>query len=145
MHLKPDDADIAIDAVPILQQRGRTNDANLLFRWAYDPMKQKLDADPENPENLNGLAWLCAKCDRQLPQALEWAKKASEKMPDNAAILDTLAEVNFHLGNFAEAQRVETRASGLEPEDVFMKQQVERFKAAGEKASARKSPATRPG
>jgi tetratricopeptide (TPR) repeat protein len=139
MHLRPDDADIAIDAVPILQSRGRTVDANLLFKWAYDPMKRKLDADPENPENLNGLAWLCAKCDRDLEQAKAWAEKAASIMPDNAAILDTLAEVNFHLGHPQESLRLELRASSLQPDDSFMKLQIERFKAA-----AAKNPATRP-
>jgi tetratricopeptide (TPR) repeat protein len=138
MHLRPDDADIAIDAVPILQQRGRKIDADLLFKWAYDPMKQKLDADPENPENLNGLAWLCAKCDRHLPEALTWSQKAASLMPDNAAILDTLAEVNYHLGHYTEALKDETRASTLEPDDDFMKQQLDRFKAAAN------NPTTRP-
>jgi tetratricopeptide (TPR) repeat protein len=139
MHLRPEDADIAIDAVPILQKRGRTVDANLLFGWAYDPMKRKLDADPDNPENLNGLAWLCAKCDRDLEQAKVWAEKAASIMPDNAAILDTLAEVNFHLGHPEVSLKLEEKASGLQPDDSFMKEQLEKYRkaVAGGRATTR--------
>jgi tetratricopeptide (TPR) repeat protein len=136
MHLRPDDADIAIDAVPILQKRGRTVDANLLFGWAYEPMKRKLDADPDNAENLNGLAWLCAKCDRNLEQAKVWAEKAASIMPDNAAILDTLAEVNFHLGHPEKSLELEEKASGLQPDDSFMKEQLEKYRAAVAKGRA---------
>ncbi|HEX4054301.1 MAG TPA: hypothetical protein VHX86_08550 [Tepidisphaeraceae bacterium] len=130
LELRPTDADIAIDVVPLLEKKNRTIDANLLFQWAFDDMKKKLDADPHNPDNLNGLAWLCAKCNRNLPDARRWAQQAVALMPNNAAILDTLAEVNFRLGHSQEALQIELRAAKLEPDDPFMKQQVERFRAA---------------
>lgn len=130
LELRPTDADIAIDVVPLLEKKGRPVDANLLFQWAFDDMKKKLDADPRNPENLNGLAWLCAKCNHNLPDAQRWAQQAVALMPNNAAVLDTLAEVNFHLGHPEEALQIELQAAKLQPDDVFMKQQVERFRAA---------------
>jgi tetratricopeptide (TPR) repeat protein len=139
LQLKPTDADIAIEVVPLLRHRGRTVDANLMFQWAYDDLKKDLDADPADPEKLNGLAWLCAKCDRDLPDAKVWADKAAQIAPENAAILDTQAEVNFHLGRADEAVRLETAASALQPDDPFMKTQLARFKAA-----ATNGPATRP-
>ena len=40
LHLKPTDADIAIEVVPLLRQRHRSVDADLLFQWAYDEMKK---------------------------------------------------------------------------------------------------------
>jgi tetratricopeptide (TPR) repeat protein len=138
LQLKPTDADIAIEVVPLLRQRGRAVDANLMFQWSYDDMKKDLDLDPGDPEKLNGLAWLCAKCDRNLPDAQFWAAKAAEIAPDNAAILDTDAEVNFHLGRADEAVRLETKAISLQPDDRFMKLQLARFKAAVG------GPATRP-
>jgi tetratricopeptide (TPR) repeat protein len=137
LHLKPTDADIAIEVVPLLRQKGRTVDANLMFQWAYDDMKKDLDLDPADPEKLNGIAWLCAKCDRNLQDARIWAEKAAQIAPNNAAILDTEAEVNFHLGRADEAIRLETVASALQPDDPFMKTQLARFKAAN-------YPATRP-
>jgi tetratricopeptide (TPR) repeat protein len=139
LQLKPTDADIAIEVVPLLRHKGRTVDANLMFQWAYDDMKKDLDSDPADPEKLNGIAWLCAKCDRNLQDAKVWAEKAAEMAPDNAAILDTEAEVNFRLGRADEAIRLETAASALQPDDPFMKSQLARFKAAMATA-----PATRP-
>ena len=130
LELKPTDTDIAIDVVPILRQRGRSVDADLLFKWSYDPAKKDLDAHPDDPQRLNELAWLCAKCDRNLAEALVWAEKAAKTAPDDAAILDTLAEVNFHLGRADEAARIETQALKLQPDDPYMKKQLERYAAA---------------
>ncbi len=60
------------------------------------------------------------------------------RLPSNAAILDTLAEVNFRLGHPHDALRIELEAAKLQPDDPFMKQQVQRFRAAVA------GPATRP-
>jgi len=76
------------------------------------------------------LAWLCAKCDRNLPEARVWAQKAVKMAPGDAAILDTLAEVNFHLGRPDEAARIETQALNLQPDDPYMKKQLDRYAAA---------------
>ena len=138
LELRPTDPDIAIDVVPLLEKKNRPVDANLLFQWAFDDLKKKLDADPHSADNLNGLAWLCAKCNRNLPDALRWARQAAALLPSNAAILDTLAEVNFRLGHPQDALRIELEAAKLQPDDPFMKQQVQRFRAAVA------GPATRP-
>ncbi|MGD0540427.1 MAG: HEAT repeat domain-containing protein [Tepidisphaeraceae bacterium] len=145
LELKPTDGDIAIDVVPMLEQRRQNVDANLLFQWAYDDMKKKLDADPRNADKLNSIAWLCAECDRKLPEARQWAQQAAAILPNNAAILDTLADTNFRLGRYDDAVRIETQAVHLDPDDAFMRKQIERFRAAAEgKASAARTPATRP-
>jgi tetratricopeptide (TPR) repeat protein len=137
LELKPTDGDIAIDVVPILEQRGENVDANLLFQWAYDDMKKKLDADPRNPDKLNSIAWLCAECGRKLPEARQWAEQAAAILPNNAAILDTLADTNFRLGRYEDAVRIERQASNLDPNDAFMRKQVERFRAAAKSAATR--------
>ena len=138
LQLKPTDTDIAIDVVPLLRQRGRSADADLLFKWSYDPARKDLDAHPDDPQRLNELAWLCAKCDRNLPEARVWAQKAVKIAPNDAAILDTLAEVEFHLGQPEEAVRIETRALSLQPDDPYMTKQLQHYLAAAG------APATRP-
>jgi tetratricopeptide (TPR) repeat protein len=143
LELKPKDGEIAIDVVPLLEKRGQNVDANLLFQWAYDDMKKQLDADPRNADSLNSIAWLCAECDRKLPQARQWAQQAAMLLPNNAAILDTLADTNFRLGHYDESVRLETQASSLDPDDAFMHKQLERFKAAA--TGQTRAPATRPG
>jgi tetratricopeptide (TPR) repeat protein len=135
LELKPTDSDIAIEVVPLLEKRGRRVDADDLFGWAFNDIRKELDAHPGNPEALNGLAWLCAECNRNLRQARSWAEEAAAAEPNNAAILDTEADVNFHLGRFTEAVRLETRASSLQPDDKFMKKQLARFEAAEKQAA----------
>jgi tetratricopeptide (TPR) repeat protein len=130
LALKPTDPDIALDAVPFLTRLGRTADAQAIFDSAFTAMKARLNADPKNPELLNAIAWLCAQCDRKLPEARAWARQAGDLMPNDAAIIDTLADVNFQLGNAKEAARLETKALQLDPGDDFMTAQLHRFRAA---------------
>jgi len=145
LELKPTDADAAIEVVPLLRQMNRPGDADLMFKWSFDSLKKDLEAHPDDPVTLNGIAWLCAKCDRNLPEALVWAEKAAALSGGDAAILDTQAEVNFHLGHFDEAVRLETIASGSHPDDEFMKGQLARFKTAQRGAAQKRgAAATRP-
>jgi tetratricopeptide (TPR) repeat protein len=139
LELKPADGDIAIDVVPMLETRGQHGDANLLFQWAFDDMKKKLDADPRDPklaDKLNSIAWLCAECNRKLPEARQWAERAAALEPNDAAILDTLADTNFRLGRYQDALRIETQASAIQPDDAFMRKQIERYRAAVRTGSA---------
>jgi tetratricopeptide (TPR) repeat protein len=130
--LKPTDPDIVIELVPLLRQRGRLSEAAALFDGAFYVIKSRLDADPSDPSLLNDAAWLCAGCDQKLDDALNWASQAVAAMPQDAAIIDTLAEVNFRLGRAAEAVRLESAAISLEPQDQFMAGQLKRFRAAAD-------------
>jgi len=44
--------------------------------------------------------------------------------------MDTAAEANFRVGNIDEAIRLETKGLEGRPNDRFMREQLERFKAA---------------
>ena len=105
--------------VPALKERLRVDEAKRLFAAAYGFAKARLDADPTNPILQNGMAWLEAKCDENLDDALKLATDANAAAPDDAAIIDTLAEVNFHLGHFDEAVKLETRALELQPVEYY--------------------------
>jgi len=130
--LKPTDPDIVIELVPMLRQQGRMSEAAALFDAAFDEIESRLQADPSNPSLQNDAAWLCARCDRKLNEALNWAGQAVAAMPQDAAIIDTLAEVNFHLGKAAEAVRLESMAISLDPKDEFMAGQLKRFRTAAD-------------
>ncbi len=138
LSLHPTDPDIAIDVVPYLTRLGRTDDASALFEAAFAGIKSRLDADPANPSLQNAAAWLCAKCDRKLDDAFRWARQATAALPDDAAVLDTLGEVNFHLGRYDDAIHAETRAAQLMPNDPFMTAQLARFKAAATQPTTRR-------
>jgi tetratricopeptide (TPR) repeat protein len=136
LKLNPTGEDIAIDAVPLLKQRGQAADARRLFTAAYQAQRPKLDADPTNPALMNDVAWLDSKCDENLDEALKLATSATSARPKDAAIMDTLAEVNFHLGRYSTAVELETKALTLQPNDPFMEGQLARFKAAAKSGQA---------
>ncbi|MGB7159706.1 MAG: hypothetical protein WBD40_16685, partial [Tepidisphaeraceae bacterium] len=127
--LSPDDADIAIDLVPLLKDLGEAETSKSFFDMVYARLRAKVDADPNDPEALNNLAWLLSRTGERLPEALELATKAVKIAPDTAAFLDTAADANFRNGNADEAIRLETRALLQRPNDKFMNEQLARFKA----------------
>ncbi|WP_428939763.1 BTAD domain-containing putative transcriptional regulator [Fontivita pretiosa] len=127
LQLQPLDSGVLLDAYPLLVDAGRRDDALKAFQSTCAQQRAELEHNPDDASLLNELAWLCARCDQNLPEALELAQRAVMMEPDNPAYLDTLAEVHFRMGNAAEAVRLETRALELDPGDEFMLEQLQRF------------------
>jgi tetratricopeptide (TPR) repeat protein len=127
--LSPDNPDIVIDAAPALKEIGMPDDAKRLFAAAYARRRAELAQRPDDPERKNNLAWLCARCGENLAEARELAEAAMRAEPENAAYLDTAAEVYFGLGDVKRAVELETRALELRPDDPFMREQLGRFRA----------------
>jgi uncharacterized Ntn-hydrolase superfamily protein len=92
-------------------------------------LARALDEETEDADYLNNLAWFCATGEVFLEQALEAARRAVGLEPEAAYIIDTLAEVQFRLGNAEEAVRTIERAIELDPESAYYKEQLERFKS----------------
>jgi tetratricopeptide (TPR) repeat protein len=126
----PTDADILYDLIPQLEQRGRQAEAQRLFDAAYSVVKVPLEQSPESAEAMNNLAWLNARAGMRLDEALKHASRAVELEPDNAAYIDTLAEVHYRLGQPHRSVELETRALRLRPGDRFMQAQLQRYQAA---------------
>jgi uncharacterized Ntn-hydrolase superfamily protein len=101
--------------------RRETDRVGRALEWA-------LESDVQDAGMLNSLAWFTAINDVYLPQALEAAKRAVDLEPENTAILDTLAEVYFRLGDVDKAIEVGSRALDLSPDDGYLKEQLERFR-----------------
>ena len=127
MGLMSDDEQIALDVIPMLNELGRTEDANRFFIKPYAALRVALDENPKDAERMNALAWLCAKSGQRLEEALGIVEEALRIQPDNYAYLDTAAELNFALGRAEEAVRLEKRALALNPGDEFMEAQLRRF------------------
>src|SRR5207248_7350672 len=82
----------------------------------------------------NGLAWLAARCRRQLDAALSHARQAVGLAPDHAGYLDTLAEVQFQRGERDEALRLMRRCIALAPRRAYFRHQLKRFEAGDRSA-----------
>jgi uncharacterized Ntn-hydrolase superfamily protein len=106
---------------------GREDDAARERKRIGQTLKSFLADKDAAASGLNALAWFCATADIYLEESLEAAKRAVDIEPDNASILDTLAEVYFRLGKKREALRIIDRALTLDPDDPYLKSQRERF------------------
>jgi tetratricopeptide (TPR) repeat protein len=87
---------------------------------------------------LNGFAWFCAQRKIGLNKALTAAQKAADLSGRDPGILDTLAEVHFAMGDYNNAIKVEEEASAKDPDDKYLKEQIEKFKKARDADQARR-------
>ena len=100
---------------------------------------EKSIAGKENDASaLNGFAWFCAQRKIGLAKALPAAQKAADLSGRDPGILDTLAEVYFAMGDYNNAIKVEEEASAKDPDDKYLKEQIEKFKKARDADQARR-------
>jgi uncharacterized Ntn-hydrolase superfamily protein len=84
----------------------------------------------DDAEVYNSLAWECAIRQRYPGEALSAAARAHELAPDDANVMDTLAEVYYIIGINDKAIYWEKEALKHEPENEFFKQQLKKFQNA---------------
>jgi predicted Zn-dependent protease len=130
LRLLPEDEHVVVEVAPVLIEMGRSGDAARLFVKPYGVLKAELEETPGDPERLNNLAWLCARCGQKLEEAEGMIGRALAARPENYAYLDTAAEVKFRLGKVEEAIGLEERALALKPGDAFIEGQLKRFRGA---------------
>lgn len=128
----PGNVSLAEDLVPLLDQAGYREQADELFHSSYDGMARVCDHFPNSARHFNNLAWMAARCNRRLDEALKLAQHAVQLKPDEPTYLDTLAEVYFRLGDRERAIRYGERCVELDPDDPHFQQQLNRFRGATE-------------
>jgi tetratricopeptide (TPR) repeat protein len=136
LSILPANSQLPIDLVPALDRHGHKPEADALFRKVAATVEVGALRHPQCPELHNGFAWMCAKCDRDLDQALVNAQQATKLTPDSVAFLDTLAEVQFHRGDRQAAIETMKHCIELDPHFDYLQHQLKRF--TGE------APATQP-
>lgn len=94
-----------------------------------------VDRHSDDPNALNGFAWFCAKRKFGFDQALPVALKAVELSDRDPGILDTLAELYFAMGDFDNAIKIGEEALSKEPEDQYLKDQLNKYRDATKQAS----------
>jgi tetratricopeptide (TPR) repeat protein len=135
LQLLPTDSAMVLEVVPELEKHGRKAEADALFSKMFAVQQELCDRYPQSAWHLNEYAWLAAKCHRELDKALTAAKRAVplDLEPRPVAEIDTLAEVYFQRGEFAEAIAEEKKCVDLCPDVPFHRQQLEKFEAAAKK------------
>ncbi len=113
LTLHPFNKDAWISIAQLHLETGKMQDAIILLEQA----EKKL---PYEPEILSNLAWLYLETDSNLDMALEYARSAYEKMPNNTAIADTLGWAYYKKGAFAQASWVLNEILIKEPDNVWI-------------------------
>lgn len=131
-YAKSDIAPDAMKRLAAVEYKLGNNDAAVA-------MYEKSMAGKENDAGtLNGFAWFCAQRKIGLTKALPAAQKAADLSGRDPGILDTLAEVYFAMGDYNNAIKVEEEASAKDPNDKYLKEQIEKFKKARDADQARR-------
>jgi tetratricopeptide (TPR) repeat protein len=124
----PLDIDLPISVVPVAERVFGKEVSDKWFELFYVPMRKHLIEFPEDTLIGNNAAWLAASCNRHLEEAQKMSSKVVENMP-TATYLDTLAEVEYRLGNVTKAIELSERCRQIEPLDKHHQEQLNRFLA----------------
>jgi tetratricopeptide (TPR) repeat protein len=127
--LLPGDVELPLSLVPELAKHGQKGEAADLYNRVVAVHEKVLAEYPRCSASHNQLAWLAARCRRDLDRALEHARKAVELEPRQASYLDTLAEVYFQRGDRDRALELMKKCLEMEPKKDFYRQQLRRYEA----------------
>lgn len=107
-------AELAAEWARPLINRGNVQAARGDWWQAEKSYRLALRREPGNAEAMNNLAWVLLQAD-ETAGALEWAQKAAAEDPQEAAYLDTLAEIQTVRGDYPAARTTLERALRLAP------------------------------
>ena len=130
-EFRPGDPQVAEKIVPALDTAGEPGRVKLLFELVTEFYLQVLRQYPRSPLLHNNYAWICACGQRRLKYALRHCEIVLEAIPLNSSYLDTLAEVYFLQGKFAEAIEISRKCTLLNPQKRHYQRQLRRFMAPG--------------
>jgi hypothetical protein len=114
-------------AIGVLQRAGANEQAERLYEAIAKHYIDTLQKYPDSPLARNNLAWLSACAQRDLNAAYRHAKKAVASRPNTVQYLDTLAEIEFLMGNAEKAFELSKRCVQLFPTRFYYRQQKNRF------------------
>ena len=106
---QPNDPDLLYDQAMLAEKMGNLPDMERLLR-------QVIAAKPEYHSAYNALGYSFAERNMRLPEAKELIQKALTFAPDDPFISDSLAWVEFRMGNRAEALRILDTAYKARPD-----------------------------
>lgn len=100
---------------------------------AEENLLKALKINPDNKYALNNIAWLYAENNKNLPEAIQYALKATVLESDNYNFFDTLAECYFKSGDIKNAIINIDKAILLKPDFQYLLDQKARFESSAEK------------
>lgn len=129
-RLRPAGIEICEHTYARLVKNGRQDEANQLFERCSERMLKHLERWPDDAGSHNNLAWMYARCEQRLEEALGHAELAVRLSSGAPTYIDTLAETHFRLGHFDEAIELAEQCVKLDPRHAHYRKQLERFRQA---------------
>lgn len=123
----PGDGFMADYFFPAVRNAGLITEHDRWFGDSWNSIFEVVQEYPRSDNTLNTAAWLASRACRNLDQAEELLKKALAMNPNQAAYLDTMAEIQFAMGKRAKALDWSRQAMNYRPDDVMIRRQHERF------------------
>jgi Flp pilus assembly protein TadD len=105
----PQDTDLVYDLAMVVEKMGDITEMERLLR-------QLIALKPDDPHAYNALGYSLADRQLRLPEARQLIAKALELTPADPYITDSLAWVEFRMGNLAEALRLLEEAYAQKPD-----------------------------
>ncbi len=129
-QIRPANIDAAIRLVPLADDKLGKEYGD---RWVNQHVafhKNHLEQWPRDAMYHNNLAWLLVKTGRELESALEHARLACELHPNEPTYIDTLAEVEYAVGNIDRAIECSLECIALNGDHKHYREQLARFASA---------------
>ena len=123
------DGSLADYFLPALRKAGLKTEHDQWFRASWDYLRGEIAKFPHDDHLRNTAAWFASRSMRELEAAEKDITLALSHHPDEAAYLDTMAEIQFAKGNRAKAVEWSNRAMELAPADDQIRRQSARFRS----------------
>jgi tetratricopeptide (TPR) repeat protein len=130
LRLYPDDLSLRYAQALLFQEQGR-------LRRAASALEAIVADTPEDAGLLNALGYLLTDSLERHEEAYDYIEQALRLDPDNAAIIDSMGWVLFHLGDYDAALEYLQRAFELFPDPEVAAHIVDVYWAMGREAEAR--------
>jgi hypothetical protein len=121
------DASLADQFFPALRLIGAKAEHDAWFEESWQALMKNRDRFPKDDNVRNSAAWLAARSMKRLDDAEREVKEALRLRPNQAAYLDTVAEIWFARGNRSKAIEWSKKAISSEPGASSLREQYHRF------------------
>ena len=125
--LLPCDGSLADSFFPALRQAGLIEQHDAWFELTWKHLQTAIQRYPLSHNTRNTAAWLAARALRHLDEAEAHLHQALAGHPNQAAYLDTMAELQFAHGNRQQAVAWSDKSVNSMPADDDVRRQNERF------------------
>ena len=123
------DGALADDFFPALRRVGLIQQHDEWFLESWNLMGKIIATYPGSDNTRNTAAWFASRALRKLDEAEQLLVKALAANPNQAAYLDTMAEIQFAKGQREKALEWSRTAVNFLPDDPQLRRQQERFRS----------------